>query len=173
MSLWARTGAAQGSAVSPTGMITAFGSSTPPTGWLLCNGAAVDRTIYAALYTVIGTTWGAGDGSTTFNVPDLTNRTALGAGVITIGTRGGVSSVTLSTANLPAHSHSITDPGHNHTTVAPDSIGTTGTNVGAIDATGGTTGTSTTGITTTNTTGSGASFSILPPYAAVSYIVKT
>lgn len=55
----------------PPGVVDLFAASTPPTGWLECNGAAVSRTTYAALFTVIGTTWGTGDGSTTFNVPDL------------------------------------------------------------------------------------------------------
>ena len=54
-----------------TGTISAFGMSTPLSGWLECNGAAVSRTTYAALYAAIGTTWGAGDGTTTFNIPDF------------------------------------------------------------------------------------------------------
>ena len=56
---------------TPTGSVTAFASSSVPIGWLECNGAAVSRTTYAALYGVIGTTWGVGDGSTTFNLPDF------------------------------------------------------------------------------------------------------
>lgn len=58
-------------ALSPPGAVTAFAGSTAPTGWLECNGAAVSRSTYASLYSVIGTTYGAGDGSTTFNLPDL------------------------------------------------------------------------------------------------------
>lgn len=53
------------------GEIAYFAMPSTPTGWLQCNGAAVSRTVYAALFAAIGTTWGAGDGSTTFNVPDL------------------------------------------------------------------------------------------------------
>lgn len=56
---------------APTGAVTMFADDAAPTGWLECNGAAVSRTTYAALFAVIGTTWGTGDGSTTFNVPDL------------------------------------------------------------------------------------------------------
>ena len=56
---------------SPPGAIVAYAASTAPTGWLLCDGSAVSRTTYAALFTAISTTWGIGDGSTTFNVPDL------------------------------------------------------------------------------------------------------
>jgi microcystin-dependent protein len=55
----------------PAGVVAMHAASTAPTGWLECNGTAVSRTTYAALFTAISTTWGAGDGSTTFNVPDL------------------------------------------------------------------------------------------------------
>lgn len=55
----------------PIGGIIAFGGTTPPAGYLLCNGAAISRTTYAALFSVIGTTYGAGDGSTTFNIPNI------------------------------------------------------------------------------------------------------
>lgn len=54
----------------PTGTIASFSITTPPTGWLVCDGSAVSRSTYAALFAVIGTTWGNGDGSTTFNLPD-------------------------------------------------------------------------------------------------------
>jgi phage-related tail fiber protein len=56
---------------NPAGMVAFFGNSTAPTGWLKCNGAAVSRSTYSELYTAIGTTYGSGDGSTTFNLPDL------------------------------------------------------------------------------------------------------
>ena len=59
--------------INPTGAIIAYGGSSAPTGWLLCNGQAVDRTTYASLYAVTGDTHGAGDGSTTFNLPDYNN----------------------------------------------------------------------------------------------------
>lgn len=55
----------------PSGVVAMHAANTAPTGWLECDGAAVSRTTYAALFAVIGTTWGVGDGSTTFNVPDL------------------------------------------------------------------------------------------------------
>lgn len=59
---------------APTGVVQAFAGSTSPAGWLLCDGSAVSRTDYAALYAVIGTTYGAGDGSTTFNLPNLVDK---------------------------------------------------------------------------------------------------
>lgn len=77
----------------PTGTIVATGRSTAPTGWLLCDGAAVSRTTYAALFAAIGTTYGAGNGSTTFNVPDLEQRFPLGKAAsgtgATLGATGG------------------------------------------------------------------------------------
>jgi hypothetical protein len=94
MTMWARTGAAQGSGIVYTGVISAFGSATIPAGWLLCDGSAVDREVYAALFSVIGTVWGAGNGTTTFNLPALTNRTLIGYGTIPIGSRGGLIPVT-------------------------------------------------------------------------------
>lgn len=63
-----------------TGMIVMYGNATPPTGFLACDGSAVSRTTYAALYAVIGTSFGVGDGTTTFNVPDLRGRVPVGAG---------------------------------------------------------------------------------------------
>ena len=60
--------------LAPTGVVQAFAGSTTPQGWLLCDGSAVSRTNYAALYAVIGTTYGAGNGSTTFNLPNLVDK---------------------------------------------------------------------------------------------------
>ena len=65
--------------VTPIGSIIPFGSATVPTGWFECNGAAVSRTTYPLLFAAIGTTWGAGDGSTTFRLPDLRHRALAGA----------------------------------------------------------------------------------------------
>lgn len=70
----------------PTGVILTFGGSTVPEGFLLCNGAAISRTTYAKLFAAIGTLYGAGDGSTTFNLPDMRDKFAEGAGTYTVGT---------------------------------------------------------------------------------------
>ena len=64
----------QVSAAVPTGVVQAFAGRTTPQGWLLCDGSAVSRTNYAALFNAIGTTYGSGDGSSTFNLPNLTDR---------------------------------------------------------------------------------------------------
>lgn len=71
---WGFTGVLRGNGAVPAGMIEDFGGATPPTGWLACDGQAVSRTTFATLFNAIGTTWGAGNGSTTFNVPNLLSR---------------------------------------------------------------------------------------------------
>lgn len=101
------------SSVSPatsavTGEIKMIAANSTPTGWLVCNGTAVSRTTYAALFAVIGTTFGSGDGSTTFNLPDMRDRFPVGAGsTFSVGASGGDSTVTLGINNLPAHNHTI------------------------------------------------------------------
>ncbi|USZ80548.1 tail fibers protein [Serratia phage MQ-4] len=115
-----------------TGTVLPFAGAAAPADWLLCAGQAVSRTTYATLFAVIGTTYGAGDGSTTFNLPDLRGRvaggkddmggtaagrlTAAGAGVAgtTLGATGGTQVHSLTTAQMPAHNHAVTDPGHAH-----------------------------------------------------------
>ena len=87
--------------VIPIGGITQFGGSTAPAGWLLCDGSPVSRSTYSAVFAVIGTTYGVGDGSTTFNLPDLRNRFPLGAGTAAAGTTGG----------NQGHSHTLSDAG--------------------------------------------------------------
>lgn len=99
--------------VFKTGDIKLTGKGAADSGWLLCQGQAVSRTTYSALFAVVGTTFGVGDGSTTFNVPDLRGRTPVGpdAGVgrlssnNALGNSGGAQTHTLITAELPSHSH--------------------------------------------------------------------
>jgi len=104
----------------PTGLMMPYGAPTPPAGWLACNGQAVSRTQYPALFSIISVNWGSGDGSSTFNVPDLRGRAAIGIGtaasgtVYTLGATGGEEKHLLLLAELAAHSHALTDPGHNH-----------------------------------------------------------
>jgi len=105
------------------GIILPFPTSTPPTGWLYCNAAAISRTTYAALYAVIGTTFGVGDGSTTFNLPDLRAATVMGYTVVdadynAIGKVGGEKTHTLTLAESPAHDHAGTVSGTASGTVA-------------------------------------------------------
>jgi microcystin-dependent protein len=126
---------------APVGSIMDYCGTTAPTGWLLCYGQAISRTTYASLFAALGTTYGAGDGSTTFNLPDLRGRvtagqddmggtsanrlTGVSGGVDgdTLGGTGGAETHTLTTAQLAAHNHgiNISDPGHSHLTAGHSS----------------------------------------------------
>jgi microcystin-dependent protein len=139
----------------PAGMISLWYGSigSVPTGWYLCDG--------------------------TNGTPDLRDRFVMGAGsTYAVGSTGGSSSRTLTTTEMPSHTHTatVTDPGHNHTystftSTAPQSGSTTSC---AVNSATLSTSTATTGITVANgTTGSGASFSILNPYYALAYVMKS
>lgn len=188
ISLWNRTGAAEGASLVPSGVVTDFAGSAIPSGWLLCDGSAVSRSTYANLFGAIGSTWGAGDGTSTFNVPDLQNKITRGSGASTVGSSGGSDSVVLTVAQLPSHNHpivdpghahAITDPGHVHAATTATSINTTGTATGSAAA--GNTGSAVTGITvssnvtgvTVGNTGSGDTVPTLPAYVTLQKIIKT
>jgi microcystin-dependent protein len=109
----------------PTATIVPWSSASVPTGFLECAGAAVSRSTYAALFAIVGTTYGAGDGSTTFNLPNLQDDVVVGkSGTKNVGSTGGANTVTsggnisgnvagstanatLSTAQLASHSHNV------------------------------------------------------------------
>lgn len=91
----------------PAGAYLPFAGSTAPTGWLLCAGQAVSRTTYAALFAVVGTTYGIGDGSTTFNLPDLRGRVIAGKDDMN-GTAANVLNVTLTGTRASTSSGVIT-----------------------------------------------------------------
>jgi microcystin-dependent protein len=135
----------------PTGSLLMWPTGTAPTGYLLCAGAAVSRTTYAALFSAIGTTFGSGDGSTTFNLPNYVDRMPIGSGTIaaSVGATGGASTTTISTSNLPSHTHSfsgsfsgstgtattgIYDAGHNHLS---NCVGLTQSNINWVGTGGG------------------------------------
>lgn len=96
----------------PVGATMWTGAAVAPTGWLVADGSAVSRTNYADLFSAIGENFGPGDGSTTFNLPDLRQRGIIGVGSVpgmtarTLGQIGGSESHQLSEAELPAHNHS-------------------------------------------------------------------
>lgn len=125
-----------GAVPSPVGSVLDFAGSSAPVGWILCYGQAISRTDYPELFTVIGTTYGSGDGTTTFNLPDVRGRgiagrddmggsaanriTTGGSGIngVALGAAGGAQTVTLITSNLPAYTPAgtivSTDSGHTH-----------------------------------------------------------
>lgn len=92
----------------PVGSIQMYGAASAPAGWLLCNGAAVSRTTYSRLFAIVGTTFGAGDGSTTFNVPDMRQRFPIGVAASGTGsTLGGTGGTIDHTHSVPAHYHGM------------------------------------------------------------------
>lgn len=166
--------------------------SDEPSGWLLCDGRAVSKTDYPALYAVIGGAFG--ESGTTFNLPDRRDRLAVGAGAVALNAYGGAANVTLTEANLPAHSHPVTDTGHSHGVTDSghdhDDFGDETTGIGVTagsdnaavkysasgktssETAGVTVNSATTGISV-GSTGSGTAFSILPPVIGVNFLIKT
>lgn len=161
-----------------------------PTGWYACFGQAVSRTTYATLFSLIGTTWGSGDGSTTFNMPDLRGRAMFGldnmggspADRVTSGVSG-IAGTTLGGTGGDQHAQqdtltsdstsTVTDPGHVHGTYALDGTPSApaGTNQHLVISTGGTTDSAVTGVTvattTTTTSGLTGASQNMPPAAMV------
>lgn len=124
----------------PAGVLHGFGGSVAPSGYLLCDGSAVSRTTYSALFSAIGINYGAGNGSTTFNVPNTKGRILAGydvsdSGFNALGKTGGAKTVTLTQAQLASHTHSQTahahtqgththsQSPHSHGVVMPGSLG--------------------------------------------------
>jgi microcystin-dependent protein len=165
-----------------TGAIQMWPTASAPTGYLLCNGAAVSRTTYAALYGVIGTTFGAGDTTTTFNLPNYTNRMPIGVGSIAALAATGGSADAIVVSHTHTATSTVTDPGHAH--VEQYNGGTSGAGNGISDssvsvgptASSVSTATATTGITvaTTNASaGVSGTNANLPPYLGINFIIKT
>ena len=118
-----------GGGSTPIGAVVPYAGTVAPPGWLVADGSEVSRTTYSALFQAIGTTYGSGDGSTTFNLPDLRGRV-----VVAVGSNGDVAALgqnegnaegsrsPLHTHSVPAHSHGLgnlaVDPAgfHNHST---------------------------------------------------------
>lgn len=183
----------------PTGSIVQFAGTTAPTGWALCYGQAISRSTYSALFSVIGTTYGSGDGSTTYNVPDLRGRvvagqddmggtsanrlTGLSGGIDgdVLGGTGGSESHTLTTEELADHKHwlfTAENAGTNGTsTVNATSsqqiaiVGVSGGSITAYNMTGVSTA-ATVGLTSDPTTANGVAHNIVQPTIVLNYIIK-
>lgn len=97
------------------GKIIEFAGSTVPAGYLLCDGSAVSRTTYASLYSVIGDSFGDGDGETTFNVPNLMDKVVVGVSSgHSFASSGGENNHVLDDTEIPAHLHSVPSHGHDN-----------------------------------------------------------
>jgi microcystin-dependent protein len=146
----------------PVGSISAYGGEKIPTNWLKCNGEAISRTDYPDLFKAIGTTYGSGDGSKTFNLPDLSERVAVGNagdGEFSLGTTGGEKTHTLTVDEMPSHNH----------TLRWDKEGGTGSGNGVLLKDGYMQ--TTYNYLTANTGGSKA-HNNMQPYIALNFIIK-
>lgn len=163
---------ATGGDAAPTGSITHFAGSTVPDGWLECDGSAISRTTFSDLFNEIGTTWGVGDGSTTFNLPDLRGRFIHGEGSgRSVGDLAGEESHQLTVNEIPSHSHSfgqdIDFPNANMPDNGPDGDG-----LGVIHL-------HATGFSTqepwgdTGSTGGDTAHNNMQPFLAMKTIIKT
>ncbi len=164
----------------PVGTVVSTVLTTAPSGWLLCDGSAVSRTTYADLFAGIGTTYGSGDGSTTFNLPDMRGRVAMGAGT---GTGGGASGNGKPTggsalsARSPgdwggAQTHTLTIaemPSHSHGTSAGDGFANSpGNTKFALASNAGCNNTT----CTTAAVGGGQAHNNIQPFVVLNHIVK-
>lgn len=143
------------------GVVKAFAGSVAPSGYILCDGSAISRTTYAGLFSVIGTAYGTGDGSTTFNIPDLRQRIPVGfksgdSDFGTLGQTGGEKTHTLSVSEMPAHSHDIS--------CAQENLG------GSSRVQSSPVGTSAT--LSTSSKGGGGAHNNIQPYQVLNYIIK-
>ena len=153
-----------------------WATSTAPTGWLIADGSAISRSTYSDLFAVLSTSYGVGDGSTTFNLPNLKGRVPVGRDSSqvefdTLGETGGSKTSALVVANLPAHTHTTTLT--NGTLVVRQEGG--GDAKLTANSTYGPYNTYTIGATTDgggNGTATGDTFSNLAPYIALNYIIR-
>ena len=144
----------------PTATIVPWSAASIPSGFLECNGSAVSRTTYADLFAVVGTNYGVGDGSTTFNLPDLQDNHPIGvSGTKSLGTKAGSASTTLATTNLASHTHTIYKTNYTASQV----------NIGAVQ--GRQLAYQTT--SSVSSAGSGTAVDTFPPYIALKFMIKT
>ena len=169
----------------PTATIVPWSASSIPTGFLECNGAAVSRSTYSALFAIVGTTYGAGDGSSTFLLPDLQEKVAISKGNSqALASTGGANTVSAtgniggSTANATLTSAQLASHSHTSGAVGPKITATIDGNpyYNAFMATSGNTGNQGSGTGHSHNmsaTFSGDATSVVQPFLTVIYIIKT
>lgn len=177
---------------APTSSILQFAGTSAPSGWLFCDGTAVSRSTYADLFNAVGTAYGEGNGSTTFNLPDLRGRVPVGRDTgqtefDTRGETGGVKTHTLTSTEIPGHTHSGSSLSTNSTGAHTHAVGSFTLNyqTGATQAfpafAGNTSGGGATGSAgahshtvsgNTGSTGGSGAHNNLQPYVVVNYIIK-
>ena len=155
---------------SITGSITIYAGSTAPAGYLLCDGQAISRTTYSDLFDIIGTTYGTGDGSTTFNIPNLKGKVIVGvdsndSDFDTLGETGGEKEHTLTIDEMPKHDHKANEDNANDLFAYQSST---------ISAYGSTSATGYGLYRGKNTakTGGDQPHNIMQPYVVLNYIIK-
>jgi microcystin-dependent protein len=164
-----------------TGSIQMWPTVTAPSGYLLCTGTAVSRSTYAALFAIIGTTFGTGDGSTTFNLPNYSDRFPIGTGTIgaLAATGGSKDAIVVSHTHTATSTSTVSDPGHFHSigvesAAAGASSGKYDLNnpTGTVNTNSAVTGITVATTTTNASTGSSGTNANLPPYLGINFIIK-
>jgi len=152
------------------GEIRMFGGSFAPAGWAFCNGALIPISENDALFTLIGTTYG-GDGQETFALPDLQGRTPVhvGSGFI-LGEKGGVETVTLTTSQIPAHTHPLL--ASNDTANSPNATSNVIARSGQVNAFLNSNASVNMNAGMLGTTGGSQPHENLQPYLCISYIIS-
>ena len=162
--------------IMPSGVVMPYAGSSAPTGFLLCDGSAISRSTYSDLFSAISTTYGTGDGSSTFNVPDLRGRVVAGQDDMggssanrltdqtgglngdTLGDTGGSETHTLSTAQMPSHTHTV---------AAQQQVGGDSTNRGGSGELGAA------ATITSSSTGGDSAHNNVQPTIILNYIIRT